>query len=595
MSTEITTIGVRLTTTGAAKAKRDISNVGRTADKVRGKVKLLATALVTVVAVKAIKDAIKYTASIEDLRIQLKFLTGSTKNASKAFKEMTKFASETPFSLREIQHSSASLLVAMGNDVDKLGDILQITGEISAQFGLPFQKSAEQLQRAMSSGISSADLFREKGVSAMLGFRTGVEHTAEETSKIINTWVKNNKGAIAELSDTFNGKVSMMGDAWDNLLLTFGEAGALDAAKDSLDNITALLRDPKTIKVVQDLGASILSTMQLLTGQKVTNESWLNASWWKKNVAGIVESTEQEKTAFKQLRNEFELLRLGGNQSIIIASKNITQPANKGEALKLEIRQWQSVAKITSKVFIITDKLTKKRTELEKITEAQISAEKILGTQFKNGKITLEQYTEGINSMKVEIQNYADVIKQIGLDKQMKRIAENMEDSITTAIMNMGDGLSAFKNLASSIFRDIAAEMIRSQISRPIASAASGFLGDVFGNMFGGGGASRGAPITDLRPPTFAGGGFTGSGARSGGTDGKGGFPAILHPNETVIDHAKGGKIGGDTITNISVTYSPQITAFDPRAASATIAENSGTVVGIIRQSAIRAGVNLGF
>lgn len=43
------------------------------------------------------------------------------------------------------------------------------------------------------------------------------------------------------------------------------------------------------------------------------------------------------------------------------------------------------------------------------------------------------------------------------------------------------------------------------------------------------------------RVPSFAGGGFTGAGARSGGVDGKGGFMAVLHPNETVTDHTKGG------------------------------------------------------
>ena len=42
----------------------------------------------------------------------------------------------------------------------------------------------------------------------------------------------------------------------------------------------------------------------------------------------------------------------------------------------------------------------------------------------------------------------------------------------------------------------------------------------------------------------FEGGGFTGHGARTGGVDGRGGFPAILHPNETVIDHTKGQQAG---------------------------------------------------
>lgn len=41
--------------------------------------------------------------------------------------------------------------------------------------------------------------------------------------------------------------------------------------------------------------------------------------------------------------------------------------------------------------------------------------------------------------------------------------------------------------------------------------------------------------------PSFDGGGFTGIGSRSGGLDGKGGFIAMLHPQETVLDHTKPG------------------------------------------------------
>lgn len=40
--------------------------------------------------------------------------------------------------------------------------------------------------------------------------------------------------------------------------------------------------------------------------------------------------------------------------------------------------------------------------------------------------------------------------------------------------------------------------------------------------------------------PSFAGGGYTGSGPRAGGIDGRGGFMAMLHPQETVIDHTRG-------------------------------------------------------
>ncbi len=54
--------------------------------------------------------------------------------------------------------------------------------------------------------------------------------------------------------------------------------------------------------------------------------------------------------------------------------------------------------------------------------------------------------------------------------------------------------------------------------------------------------------VQAIRSQSFMGGGFTGDGPRSGGVDGRGGFPAILHPNESVIDHQRG--MGGVTVVN---------------------------------------------
>jgi hypothetical protein len=51
---------------------------------------------------------------------------------------------------------------------------------------------------------------------------------------------------------------------------------------------------------------------------------------------------------------------------------------------------------------------------------------------------------------------------------------------------------------------------------------------------------------------TYAGGGYTGNAPRSGGLDGQGGFMAMLHPRETVVDHMKTGAGGG--VPNISIT-----------------------------------------
>lgn len=45
--------------------------------------------------------------------------------------------------------------------------------------------------------------------------------------------------------------------------------------------------------------------------------------------------------------------------------------------------------------------------------------------------------------------------------------------------------------------------------------------------------------------PSFSGGGFTGTASRAGGLDGKGGFLAMMHPKETVIDHTRGQRVSG--------------------------------------------------
>ena len=77
---------------------------------------------------------------------------------------------------------------------------------------------------------------------------------------------------------------------------------------------------------------------------------------------------------------------------------------------------------------------------------------------------------------------------------------------------------------------------------------------------------------------SFDGGGFTGSGARVGGMDGKGGFPAMLHPNETVVDHTKGQSMGGATVNfNISTV---DAAGFDQ-----LLASRKGMITAIINQA----------
>ena len=86
---------------------------------------------------------------------------------------------------------------------------------------------------------------------------------------------------------------------------------------------------------------------------------------------------------------------------------------------------------------------------------------------------------------------------------------------------------------------------------------------------------------------SFDGGGFTGTGTRSGGVDGKGGFMAVMHPNETVIDHTKGQKAGGvvenTIVNNTDVNFT--IVANDTAGFDNLLSERRGLIMGMINEA----------
>ena len=129
---------------------------------------------------KAFLDTAK---QFEQLGIQLKFIAGSAEAGARALGIVEKAAKRSAFSLEQMA-LSAPLLLTVGS-VDQLNDSLGITGDIAAATGLEFDVVAGQIQRAFSGGIAAADIFKEKGIKAMLGFQEGVEYSAEETEKHI--------------------------------------------------------------------------------------------------------------------------------------------------------------------------------------------------------------------------------------------------------------------------------------------------------------------------------------------------------------------------------------------------------------------------
>jgi len=83
---------------------------------------------------------------------------------------------------------------------------------------------------------------------------------------------------------------------------------------------------------------------------------------------------------------------------------------------------------------------------------------------------------------------------------------------------------------------------------------------------------------------SFEGGGFTGSGVRSGGMDGKGGMMAMLHPNEKVTDLHKGQ--GESQVINVNFT----IQANDTKGFDELLNSRRGQIVSMINRAANNRG-----
>ncbi len=266
------------------KSKQALSGVRASLGRVKDAAFSVQGALIGIGAGAAVKSIVTTAAEVESLKVRLKFLTGSTKDAGIAFKVMNEYASSVPFALADIERASPSLLT-VADSVDELNELLQITGDIAAVSGLSFDETAMQMQRAFAGGIAGADQFRERGVSAFLGFEAGVSYSAEKTKEKIKAMWRDGtttaKGATGELSKTFTGQVSMMQDAWREMKLVIADTGVFAEAGNVIKGITEGLRDPSFKDGVKVFSENLLDLYKFTVANKdillTIGAMWLGA------------------------------------------------------------------------------------------------------------------------------------------------------------------------------------------------------------------------------------------------------------------------------------------------------------------------------
>lgn len=212
---------------------------------------------------------------------------------------------------------------------------------------------------------------------------------------------------------------------------------------------------------------------------------------------------------------------------------------------------------------------------------------------FEATRTPLEQYQASIarlnellaaGAINQDTYNRAVIQAQDAFDQAEKagKKAENVFISIgQTIAQSFGSAISGLIDGSKKAI-DVVTDLL-SQLGQMLANRAFQSLIGSFGGGFGGGFGA----ISLHNLPSFAGGGFTGSGARSGGPDGKGGFPALLHPNETVVDHSKLRDGGGGQGYQDNRVYK-----IDARGAQEGVAEQITRALKAFSEEALPVRVN---
>lgn len=101
----------------------------------------------------------------------------------------------------------------------------------------------------------------------------------------------------------------------------------------------------------------------------------------------------------------------------------------------------------------------------------------------------------------------------------------DLKGALSAAFRDTKDRIAAFGDaLANTVFTRLSTAVAESMVTGLLGSGAPGASPGILASLL-----------------SFEGGGSTGSGPRSGGVDGRGGFLSILHPRETVTDHTRPG------------------------------------------------------
>jgi len=391
------------------------------------------------------------------LNASLVTVTGSAREADKAFALLTNFAATTPFSLQEVTSAfikmkalgldaSEGALRSYGNTASAMGKSLNQMIEAVADAATgEFERLKEFGIRAKSEGDRVTLTFR--GVSTNIG-----KNAAEIEAYLRRIGDVDFAGAMDARAKTLDGAISNLGDSWDSLFRTINDEmtgpllmSAVQGAQTAVVGLGTVVKN--LTEFMEQNKVALMAFAAILAGPAIVSGIGAAATAFIALRTAVVGLT----LAFAS--NPIALAILAITAAAVPAITGIQNYMNANKALEKEqaglnqtqaeterlLRQAEPVkAKATTSTKVLTDAEKERLKELKKQEDAYT---KLLNDiNDKNGAMLLEQQqTEKLSdSQKLALKVMQDI--QTGTlklnDAQKIKITQSLEELLNTERIN---------------------------------------------------------------------------------------------------------------------------------------------------------------
>jgi hypothetical protein len=303
------------------------------------------------------KQVFNATAQFQKFEAVLGNTLGSSALAGLKLKEIQEFAAKTPFGVNEL---TASFVKLANSGFKPTGDEMRRLGDLASSTGKSFDQLSEAILDAQTGEFERLKEFgvraQDAGNKVIFTFK-GVQTQVDKSSSAIREYItslgdaEGVSGSMAVISETLGGKISNLGDSWDQMLVSVGGntsgifssvISIVSRAVDAITEFNNRLDLTSKFKLKTDFGLNFQQGSLKLSDVKnevlTVENAQKSVQKYIKSIQEIAKTPEEFKSAIKALieLNREQVTGLNNNNVAKAITAQFQQGVNTLNALAVE-------------------------------------------------------------------------------------------------------------------------------------------------------------------------------------------------------------------------------------------------------------------